>query len=86
MFIKFNLCLEQVSNGDTPKASDALSGELWEVKKLRIRNASVHGKLPGWDLRSVSSALFGNFLTEVPTIHIHLKLSMEYSVLARLPC
>ncbi|WOG97251.1 hypothetical protein DCAR_0416591 [Daucus carota subsp. sativus] len=42
-----------VSNGDTPKASDALSGELWEVKKLRIRNASVHGKLPGWDLRSL---------------------------------
>ncbi|KAK1361506.1 Phosphatidylinositol 4-kinase beta 1 [Heracleum sosnowskyi] len=42
-----------VANGGTPKASDALSGELWEVKKQRIRNASVHGKLPGWDLRSV---------------------------------
>lgn len=42
-----------VINGGTPKASDALSGELWEVKKHRIRNASVHGKLPGWDLRSV---------------------------------
>ncbi|KAL5555544.1 hypothetical protein UlMin_037780 [Ulmus minor] len=40
-------------NGSTPKASDALSGELWEVKKERIRKASVYGKLPGWDLRSV---------------------------------
>lgn len=39
-------------NGATPKASDALSGELWEVKKERIRKASVYGKLPGWDLRS----------------------------------
>ncbi|XP_073266721.1 phosphatidylinositol 4-kinase beta 1-like isoform X2 [Populus alba] len=36
-----------------PKASDALSGELWEVKKERIRKASLYGKLPGWDLRSV---------------------------------
>lgn len=42
-----------LTNGGTPKASDALSGELWEVKKQRIRNASVHGKLPGWDMRSV---------------------------------
>ncbi|KAJ6682785.1 PHOSPHATIDYLINOSITOL KINASE [Salix koriyanagi] len=40
-------------NGGSPKASDALSGELWEVKKERIRKASVYGKLPGWDLRSV---------------------------------
>ncbi|XP_061970249.1 phosphatidylinositol 4-kinase beta 1-like [Populus nigra] len=40
-------------NGGNPKASDALSGELWEVKKERIRKASVYGKLPGWDLRSV---------------------------------
>ncbi|OAY36081.1 phosphatidylinositol 4-kinase beta 1 isoform X2 [Manihot esculenta] len=40
-------------NGGTPKASDALSGELWEAKKERIRKASVYGKLPGWDLRSV---------------------------------
>lgn len=40
-------------NGATPKASDALSGELWEVKKERIRKDSVYGKLPGWDLRSV---------------------------------
>lgn len=42
------------ANGSTPEASNALSGELWEVKKERIRKASVHGKLPGWDLRSVS--------------------------------
>ncbi|KAH7520837.1 hypothetical protein FEM48_Zijuj08G0188300 [Ziziphus jujuba var. spinosa] len=41
------------ANGGTPKASDALSGELWEVKKERIRKASVYGKVPGWDLRSV---------------------------------
>ncbi|KDP42612.1 hypothetical protein JCGZ_24386 [Jatropha curcas] len=40
-------------NGSIPKASDALSGELWELKKERIRKASVYGKLPGWDLRSV---------------------------------
>ncbi|XP_050204348.1 phosphatidylinositol 4-kinase beta 1-like [Mercurialis annua] len=40
-------------NGGTPKPSDALSGELWETKKERIRKASVYGKLPGWDLRSV---------------------------------
>ncbi|XP_028089722.1 phosphatidylinositol 4-kinase beta 1-like isoform X2 [Camellia sinensis] len=43
----------KVTNGGVPKAADALSGELWEVKKERIRKASVHGKLPGWDLRSV---------------------------------
>ncbi|XP_045824098.1 phosphatidylinositol 4-kinase beta 1-like [Trifolium pratense] len=41
------------ANGIIPKASDALSGELWEVKKERIKKASVHGNLPGWDLRSV---------------------------------
>ncbi|XP_014524497.1 phosphatidylinositol 4-kinase beta 1 [Vigna radiata var. radiata] len=41
------------ANGIIPKASDALSGELWEVKKERIRKASIHGNLPGWDLRSV---------------------------------
>ncbi|KAK7410884.1 hypothetical protein VNO78_02080 [Psophocarpus tetragonolobus] len=41
------------ANGITPKASDALSGELWEVKKERIRKASTHGNLPGWELRSV---------------------------------
>ncbi|XP_042492202.1 phosphatidylinositol 4-kinase beta 1-like isoform X1 [Macadamia integrifolia] len=43
---------EQVTNGGIPKAADALSGELWEVKKERIRKASIHGKLPGWDLCS----------------------------------
>ncbi|CAL0319707.1 unnamed protein product [Lupinus luteus] len=41
------------ADGVTPKASDALSGELWEAKKERIRKDSVHGNLPGWDLRSV---------------------------------
>lgn len=46
--------MTQQVNGATPNASDALSGELWEEKKERIRKASVHGKLPGWDLRSVS--------------------------------
>ncbi|XP_021811972.1 phosphatidylinositol 4-kinase beta 1-like isoform X1 [Prunus avium] len=44
---------QPMANGSTPEASNALSGELWEVKKERIREASVHGKLPGWDLRSV---------------------------------
>jgi phosphatidylinositol 4-kinase B len=43
----------QPSNGGIPKPTDALSGELWEVKKGRIKRCSVHGKLPGWDLRSV---------------------------------
>ncbi|KAK3035272.1 hypothetical protein RJ639_034709 [Escallonia herrerae] len=42
-----------VTNGGTPKASDALSGELWEAKKERIRKASGYGKLPGWDLCSI---------------------------------
>ncbi|XP_039014532.1 phosphatidylinositol 4-kinase beta 1-like isoform X1 [Hibiscus syriacus] len=41
------------ANGGVPKAGDALSGELWEVKKERIRKASIYGKLSGWDLRSV---------------------------------
>lgn len=41
------------ANGGIPKASDALSGELWEVKKERIRKTSNYGKLPGWDLCSV---------------------------------
>ncbi|MED6192681.1 Phosphatidylinositol 4-kinase beta 1 [Stylosanthes scabra] len=41
------------ANGIARKASDALSGELWEEKKERIRRASIHGNLPGWDLRSV---------------------------------
>lgn len=43
----------KVSDGGVPKATDALSGELWEAKKERIRNVSVFGKLPGWELRSV---------------------------------
>ncbi|KAK7289780.1 hypothetical protein RIF29_03716 [Crotalaria pallida] len=30
------------ANGITPKASDALSGELWEAKKERIQKASVY--------------------------------------------
>lgn len=47
----------QAANGGPPKPTDALSGELWEVKKERIRKASVHGILPGWDLRSVSDAV-----------------------------
>ncbi|GAB4835579.1 Phosphatidylinositol 4-kinase beta 1 [Ancistrocladus abbreviatus] len=38
---------------DPPKPTDALSGELWEVKKDRIRKVSVYGKLHGWDLCSV---------------------------------
>ncbi|GAB2277305.1 Phosphatidylinositol 4-kinase beta 1 [Dionaea muscipula] len=37
----------------SPKPTDALSGELWDMKKERIRKASIHGKLPGWDLCSV---------------------------------
>ncbi|KAJ8769219.1 hypothetical protein K2173_000994 [Erythroxylum novogranatense] len=40
-------------NGGTPKATDPLWGELWDVKKERIRKNSIYGKLPGWDLRSV---------------------------------
>ncbi|XP_058097330.1 phosphatidylinositol 4-kinase beta 1-like isoform X2 [Magnolia sinica] len=43
----------KVANGGLPKASDALSGELWEVKKERIRKASIHGKTPDWDMRSI---------------------------------
>ncbi|XP_073115637.1 phosphatidylinositol 4-kinase beta 1 isoform X1 [Elaeis guineensis] len=43
----------EVSNGGIPKPTDALSGELWEVKKERIRRSSVYGKLPGWDLCSM---------------------------------
>ncbi|KAJ9564821.1 hypothetical protein OSB04_000787 [Centaurea solstitialis] len=40
-------------DGGSPKEGDALSAELWEAKKDRIRQASVYGKLPGWDLCSV---------------------------------
>ncbi|WOL02362.1 phosphatidylinositol 4-kinase beta 1 isoform X2 [Canna indica] len=43
----------KLMNGGILKPSDALSGELWEVKKERIRRSSAYGKLPGWDLRSV---------------------------------
>ncbi|CAK9146933.1 unnamed protein product [Ilex paraguariensis] len=43
----------KVANGDVPNAGDALSGELWEVKRERIRQASGYGKLPGWELRSI---------------------------------
>ncbi|KAK6922825.1 Phosphatidylinositol 3-/4-kinase, catalytic domain [Dillenia turbinata] len=43
----------KVCNNGAPKASDALSGELWEVKKERIRKASVYGNLPDWDLCSI---------------------------------
>ncbi|KAJ8490937.1 hypothetical protein OPV22_012658 [Ensete ventricosum] len=43
----------KVMNGRIPKPSDALSGELWEVKKERIRRSSTYGKSPGWDLRSI---------------------------------
>ncbi|XP_027191756.1 phosphatidylinositol 4-kinase beta 1-like isoform X3 [Cicer arietinum] len=44
---------QPMANGITPKASDALSGELWDAKKERVRKDSIYGKLPGWDLRSV---------------------------------
>ncbi|XP_077224269.1 phosphatidylinositol 4-kinase beta 1-like [Tasmannia lanceolata] len=43
----------KVTSDGPPKPSDALSGELWEIKKERIRKASVHGKSHGWDLRSI---------------------------------
>ncbi|PHT34678.1 hypothetical protein CQW23_26478 [Capsicum baccatum] len=44
----------QVTNVGLPKVSDALSGEIWEIKKERTRKCSGYGKLLGWDLRSVS--------------------------------
>ncbi|KAL6521453.1 hypothetical protein OROGR_018022 [Orobanche gracilis] len=44
----------KAANGGVPKVGDALAGELWEVKKERIRKASVYGQSPGWDLLSVS--------------------------------
>ncbi|KAL8034673.1 hypothetical protein ABFX02_12G044300 [Erythranthe guttata] len=43
----------KVANGGVANIGDALAGELWEVKKERIRKASGYGKLSGWDLRSV---------------------------------
>ncbi|XP_020246312.1 phosphatidylinositol 4-kinase beta 1-like [Asparagus officinalis] len=42
----------KVPNGGILKPTDALSGELWELKKERIRSSSAYGKLLGWDLRS----------------------------------
>ncbi|EOA19840.1 hypothetical protein CARUB_v10000087mg [Capsella rubella] len=42
-----------MANGGMLKAGDALSGEFWEGKRLRIRNDSIYGSLPGWDLRSI---------------------------------
>nr|ACM17551.1 phosphatidylinositol kinase [Oryza brachyantha] len=47
-----NIDSKAIDGGD-PKPTDALAGELWAVKRERIRRFSVHGKLPGWDLRSV---------------------------------
>ncbi|CAH2043578.1 unnamed protein product [Thlaspi arvense] len=41
------------ANGGMLKEGDALSGELWEGKRERIRKVSIYGKLPGWDLRSI---------------------------------
>ncbi|KAL5204981.1 hypothetical protein ABZP36_009852 [Zizania latifolia] len=43
----------KATDGGDPKPTDALAGELWTAKRERIRRSSVHGKLPGWDLRSV---------------------------------
>lgn len=48
-------CVVYQANGGMLKEGDALSGELWEEKRDRIRRASIYGKLPGWDLRSVSA-------------------------------
>lgn len=63
MYFLFSVVVESVRvlisqqvNGGSPKAGDALSGELWEVKRERIRRASDYGNIPGWDLRSVSNA------------------------------
>lgn len=43
----------KATDGGDPKPTDALAGELWAVKRERIRRSSVHGKSPGWDLRSI---------------------------------
>lgn len=58
-------------NGHTPKPTDALSGELWELKKERIRRSSAHGKLPGWDLRSVSDLCFWSCIYHYEIIYLH---------------
>ncbi|EPS70479.1 hypothetical protein M569_04281, partial [Genlisea aurea] len=47
------VALSQVAKGGVSNVSDALAGELWEVKKERIRKSSSYGQLAGWDLRSV---------------------------------
>ncbi|XP_052620227.1 phosphatidylinositol 4-kinase beta 1 isoform X1 [Lactuca sativa] len=48
------LCVKRSSQESSEAESkDVLSGELWEAKKDRIRQASVYGKFPGWDLVSV---------------------------------
>ncbi|CAA7027081.1 unnamed protein product [Microthlaspi erraticum] len=44
---------QPMANGGILKAGDALSGELWENKRLRIRKDSIYGNRPGWDLRSI---------------------------------
>jgi phosphatidylinositol 4-kinase len=44
---------QPMANGGMLKAGDALSGEFWEGKRLRIRKDSIYGNLPGWDLRSI---------------------------------
>ncbi|CAL4993819.1 unnamed protein product [Urochloa decumbens] len=43
----------KATDGGDPKPTDALAGELWAVKKERIRRSSIHGKSPSWDLRSI---------------------------------
>jgi len=48
----------KAADGGDPKPTDALAGELWAVKKERIRRSSIHGKSPSWDLRSVSKITF----------------------------
>ncbi|XP_010423009.1 PREDICTED: phosphatidylinositol 4-kinase beta 2 [Camelina sativa] len=48
-----SLDARSMANGEMLKAGDALSGEFWEGKRLRIRKDSLFGNLPGWDLRSI---------------------------------
>ena len=56
--VAHNFLFLKATDGGDPKPTDALAGELWAVKRERIRRSSVHGKSPGWDLRSVSQILF----------------------------
>ncbi|CAH2073437.1 unnamed protein product [Thlaspi arvense] len=44
---------QTMAYGGMLKAGDALSGELWEKRRLRIRKDSIYGNIPGWDLRSI---------------------------------